>query len=144
MASKDFSDDTKDGGEIGSGHAMTVLYEIKMNDDRDDESTSLRYQNTDLSDIGAESGEWLTVSVRYKEPEEDESKLIYFPVGNECYTAAPNCDTLFAAYVAECGMILNESEYIGSLDMSDVSRQVSKLDLNDEYKEEFLELINNL
>ena len=144
MAAKDFNDDTKDGGEIGSGHAMTILYEIKMTGEEDDDSTSLRYQSTDLSDIGASSNEWMTVSVRYKEPEEDESKLIYFPVGSSCYTKAPNCDTLFAAYVAECGMIINDSEYIGNLKMKDVSKQVSKLDLNDEYKEEFLDLIRNI
>ncbi len=144
MAARDFSDDTKDGGEIGSGHAMTVLYEIKLNDDVTDGSSSLRYQNTDLTDIGASSNEWMTVSVRYKDPEEDESKLIYFPIGGECYTRTPNCDTLFAAYVAEAGMVINNSEYIGSLDMHDVSGQVASLDLDDEYKEEFLDLIRQI
>ena len=53
-------------------------------------------------------------------------------------------DTLFAAYVAECGMIINESEYVGKLDMGDVAKQVSKLSLDDEYKEEFLQLIKML
>ena len=69
MAAKDFSDDTKDGGEIGSGHAMTVMYEIKMNENRDENNTELRYQKTDLSRAGEDSNEWLTMSVRYKEPE---------------------------------------------------------------------------
>ena len=86
----------------------------------------------------------MTVSVRYKEPEEDESKLIYFPITNECYTKRPGCDTLFAAYVAASGMILNDSEYVGSMDLRDVSKQVAKLDLDDEYKEEFLDLIRQL
>ena len=144
MAAKDFSDDTKDGGEIGSGHAMTVMYEIKMNENRDENNTELRYQKTDLSRAGEDSNEWLTMSVRYKEPEADSSRLIYFPVGDECYTARPDCDTLFAAYVAECGMILNGSEYTGSMCMKDVSRQISGLDLDDEYKEEFAELIRHL
>ncbi|MCR5236304.1 MAG: VWA domain-containing protein [Lachnospiraceae bacterium] len=144
MSAQDFSDDTKDGGEIGSGHAMTALYEVKLNETGKDGNTSLRYQNTDLSEIGEKSDEWMTVSVRYKEPEEDESKLIYFPVGSECYTARPNCDTLFAAYVAECGMIINNSEYVGTLDLRDVSEQVAGLELDDEYKEEFLELIRTI
>ncbi|MBO4374825.1 MAG: VWA domain-containing protein [Lachnospiraceae bacterium] len=145
MASRDFNDDSKDGGEIGSGHAMTVMYEIKMNDsDEKDDGISLRYQDNRLSDDGLRSGEWMTVSVRYKEPEADESKLIYFPVSSGCYTKNPNRDTLFAAYVAECGMIINDSEYTGNLDMRDVSKQVSRLDLNDEYKEEFLDLIRQL
>jgi Ca-activated chloride channel family protein len=86
----------------------------------------------------------MTVSVRYKEPEEDESKLIYFPIRNECYTRTPNCDTLFAAYVAECGMILNDSDYIGDMSIKDVRKQMSKLDLDDVYKEEFIELIEQL
>ena len=144
MAAKDFSDDTKDGGEIGSGHEVTVMYEIKLNDNEDDSSAGLRYQNTDLSEIGETSDEWLTVSVRYKEPEEDESKLIYFPVGSECYTGRPDCDTLFAAYVAECGMVINKSGYIGDLSMEDVSSQVSRLELDDEYKQEFLDLIKQI
>ena len=143
MAAKDFNDDEKDGGEIGSGHAMTVMYEIKLNDGRDD-GIKYRYQDNDLSEKGKFSDEWMTVSVRYKEPEEDTSKLISFPISKQCYTKAPNCDTLFAAYVAECGMILNESEYTGSLEMSDVAKQISKLSLDDEYKEEFLEMISSL
>ena len=146
MASKDFNDDTKDGGEIGSGHAMTVMYEIKLADEDDDnsEEPELKYQKADLTRYGNGTDEWMTVSVRYKEPEEDESKLISFPISKECYTRNPNCDTLFAAYVAECGMILNESEYIGRLDMGDVVKQVGKLNLDDEYKEEFLQLIKQL
>ena len=144
MAAKDFNDDTKDGGEIGSGHAMTVLYEIKLNDEDEDGVSPLRYQNTDLSNEGKYSDEWMTVSVRYKEPDEDESMLASFPISKECYTKTPNCDTLFAAYVAECGMILNESEYTGKLDMDDVAKQVGKLSLDDEYKEEFLQLIKML
>ena len=147
MAAKDFNDDEKDGGEIGSGHAMTVMYEIKLNEDYDNaekDSTSLRYQNTDLSETGRTADEWLNVSVRYKEPDEDESKLIYFPVGSACYTGNPGSDTLFAACVAECGMIINDSDYIGRMKMKDVCRQAAKLDLDDEYKAEFVELIRNL
>ncbi|MCR5651776.1 MAG: VWA domain-containing protein [Lachnospiraceae bacterium] len=146
MAAKDFNDDTKDGGEIGSGHAMTVMYEIRLNDEskKTDEDIALRYQETDLSEEGLKSDEWMTVSVRYKEPDEDESKLIYFPVSSRCYTKNPDCDTLFAASVAECGMILNDSEYIGNVSLRDVSKQVSKLALDDEYKEEFADLIREL
>ncbi len=144
MAAHDFNDDTKDGGEIGSGHEMTVMYEIRLNDGEDDGVSPLRYQNADLTNEGIRSGEWMMVSVRYKEPEEDESKLICFPITDECYTRRPSCDTLFAAYVAECGMILNDSEYVGDADIRDVTKQVAALDLNDEYKEEFLDLIRQL
>ena len=38
----------------------------------------------------------------------------------------------------------NNSEYTGNLSVADVSRQVSSLKLDDEYKEEFLQLIRQL
>ena len=143
MSAKDFNDDTKDGGEIGSGHEVTVMYEIKLNDYRNSDDV-LRYQKTKLSDIGEDSNEWMLVSVRYKEPEEDESKLMTFPISKDCYTSSPDYDTLFAAYVAECGMILNGSDYTGNMTIDKVSGQLAKLDLDDEYKEEFAQLINQL
>ena len=143
MGAKDFNDDTKDGGEIGSGHTMTVMYEIELAGAADDESP-LRYQEAKLSDLGSKTDEWMTLSVRYKLPQEEISKLMVFPISKKCYTDRPNDDTLFAAYVAECGMILNDSEYVGDKDLRDVSRKLSKLDLNDEYKEEFAELIELL
>ena len=143
MSAKDFNDDTKDGGEIGSGHEVTVMYEIKLNDYRNSDD-ELRYQKTKLSDIGEDSNEWMLVSVRYKEPEEDESKLMTFPISKDCYTSSPDYDTLFAAYVAECGMILNGSDYTGNMTIDKVSGQLAKLDLDDEYKEEFAQLINQL
>ena len=143
MAARDFDDDTKDGGEIGSGHEVTVMYEIKLNDGYNS-GKKLRYQDEKLSELGAESDEWMMVSVRYKEPDEDSSKLMTFPISKECYTHRPDCDTLFAAYVAECGMILNDSDYTGSISIEKVSKQIASLDLNDEYKEEFAQLIRQL
>lgn len=144
MAAKDFDDDTKDGGEIGSGHEVTVMYEIKLNDRYEDGDRKLRYQDTDLSDIAKDSDEWMMVSVRYKEPEDEKSQLMTFPISKECYTMHPNCDTLFAAYVAECGMILNDSEYVDDMRMKNVAKQLSKLALDDEYKEEFVQLVKQL
>ena len=41
-------------------------------------------------------------------------------------------------------MILNGSDQIGSLNMRDVTKQLSGLDLDDEYREEFAELIRHL
>ena len=144
MAAKDFNDDTKDGGEVGSGHTMTVMYEIKLNDTREDNKEGLRYQDAELSELAKDSDEWMMVSVRYKDPEADDSRLMTFPISKQCYTNRPDCDTLFAAYVAECGMILNHSEYIDDLDMRDVAKQVGRLTLSDEYKEEFAQLIDQL
>ncbi|MBP9996791.1 MAG: VWA domain-containing protein [Lachnospiraceae bacterium] len=144
MAASDFDDDTKDGGEMGSGHAITVMYEIKLNDGKDDEK-KLRYQDNTLSNLATSSGEWMMVSVRYKEPEADESKLETYPISEECYTKKPSCDTLFATYVAETSMLLNNSNYMDNIDLYDIIDNLEDLDIeDDEYKSEFVDLLRSL
>lgn len=146
MAAKDFNDDSKDGGEIGSGHTITVMYEIELNDrDKDeDDGVKLRYQKNNLTNLAVESGEWMMVSVRYKNPDEDESNLLTFPISKECYTKNPSCDTLFAASVAELSMILNHSGDDKYMSLDAVADRLADLDLDDEYKQEFAELVNML
>ena len=45
MAAEDFNDDKKDGGEIGSGHRVTVLYEIVTTDSPMEIGGDLKYQD---------------------------------------------------------------------------------------------------
>ncbi len=144
MAASDFHDDEKDGGEIGSGHTVTILYEVRLHEKSADDPTSLRYQKATLSDIATTSNEWMTLSIRYKQPAGEKSELLTYPISKECYTKTPTGDTLFAAYVAECGMILNRSPHIGKLSITDVVKQVSKLNLRNEYQKEFADLIEML
>lgn len=146
MAAQDFNDDTKDGGEIGAGHTVTVMYEVELNDGEENESgeSNLRYQSNSLTNLAVESGEWMTVSIRYKDPDEDTSKLLSYPVSKECYTKKPSCDTLFATYVAELAMILNNSEYADRIDLDDIIDGLNDIELDDEYKAEFLDLVEML
>jgi len=62
MAARDFNDDRKDGGEMGAGHTVTVLYEVVP---------VPRGGGAAVNDR-----DWLTVKARYKEPEGDRSALI--------------------------------------------------------------------
>jgi Ca-activated chloride channel family protein len=83
LAHADFNDDTKDAGEIGAGHNVTAIYEIvpagsgkaptKKVDD-------LKYQGGGSLSAAADSGELMTLKVRYKEPEGGASKLLSFSV----------------------------------------------------------------
>lgn len=82
---QDFEDDTKDAGDVGANQQVTALYELILNDskaDSDDSKRTLKYQDDveypapekiDEKDLDKEL---LTVSVRYKEKDENESKLI--------------------------------------------------------------------
>ena len=57
MAAEDFADDTKDGGEVGSGQTVTVLYEVVTNDSAYKiPETDSRYKDSD-TDNDANSSE---------------------------------------------------------------------------------------
>lgn len=122
---EDFEDDTKDAGEIGAGHRVTVLYEL-----------ILKEPITDLS-----KEEWLTLSIRYKKPAEDTSNLLRYPVSYEDYQSSPDDDFVFAAAVAEFGLLASDSAYAGDASLKHVRSALKGITLDDEYKEEFYELV---
>ena len=144
MSIEDFENDKKDAGEIGAGHSVTVLYEIVPADDNSKSESGLKYQTSTLTKEALESDEWLTLSVRYKEPEGFISKLLEYNIGSTSYTDNPSDDFLFCASVAEYAMLLRKSEYIGDGSWDHVSKTLSKINLNDEYKENFYETVKEI
>jgi len=145
MAAEDFADDGKDGGEIGSGHRMTALYEIvPAGSDFDFGEAGSRYQQT--AETGGGSEEWLTVAIRAKEPEGTESRLYEYPVGQEQVTETPSENLRFAAAVAEAGMIIRNSEWKGTATWDTALELVRNCGnvTGDAYKEEFLYLLTLL
>ena len=143
MAAEDFANDERDGGEIGSGHRMTVLYEIVPADsDFEFGEAESRYQNT----RPANSADWLTVSIRAKDPEGTESRLYEYPVNAEAASDTMSGNLRFAAGVAEAGMILRESEWKGSATWEQALELVRGCEdvTGDAYKEEFVYLLTLL
>ena len=88
--------------------------------------------------------EWLTISIRYKEPEGSESKLLEYPVDYASYTKEPGDDFLFAAAVAEFGLVARDSAYKSDASLKHVENVLKSVDLDDEYKEEFGNLVRAL
>lgn len=142
LSAEDFSDDTKDAGEIGAGHTVTALYEVVMNDSPMElTSGDLKYRDTEND--GTENGELLTVSLRYKEPDKDTSKLLEYPVTDTAYTAEMPENLRFASAVAEFGMVLRDSEYKGNSSRTTILSLLEGCDIaNDPYKMELVELVN--
>lgn len=145
MAAEDFADDTKDGGEVGSGQTVTVLYEVVTTDSAYEipEVTS-KYGNNDVE--GTDSDELLTVSIRYKEPDEDVSKLLTYPVGKDSITDTMDEDTSWAAGVAQFGMLLRDSDYKGTSDYDEIRdrlKNTSKV-MTDDFRAEFLYMIDEV
>jgi len=144
MADEDFDNDKKDAGEIGAGNNVTVLYEIVLNDEAAGSDRKLKYQDSTLSKRATASDELLTVSIRYKEPDENKSRLLEYPIGNEAYNENPSADFEFAGAVAEFGMILRNSEYVADGSLRHVMNTLNEIRLNDEYKQEFAELVETV
>ena len=140
MAAEDFANDAKDGGEIGSGHRMTALYEIvPAGSDFDFGGTGSRYGGA--AETG-ETGEMLTIAIRAKEPEGSESRLYEFPVRADSLTETLSDNLKFAAAVAETGMLLRGSEWKGTATWESVLGLLRDCGAvsGDVYKEEFLYL----
>ncbi|MBQ6887719.1 MAG: VWA domain-containing protein [Lachnospiraceae bacterium] len=138
---QDFEDDTKDAGEIGAGHTVTALYEIVPTVEGDEVESDLKYSET----VTNGSNEWLTVSIRYKEPEGEESILLEYPVDESSYTENPSDDWKFAAAAAEFGLVVTDSDFQGAASLEHVKDVLKELDIEeDEYKEEFYDLVKKL
>jgi Ca-activated chloride channel family protein len=115
LKNEDFNNDKKDAGEIGSGHAVTALYEIIPIGVESEffKIDELKYQTTQINASAKQSDELMTIKFRYKKPDEDASRLIVHPLtdGN---TPLENTSENFrwSASVAGFGMLLRESEYV--------------------------------
>lgn len=139
LNNEDFDNDAKDAGELGAGATVTVLYEIVPA--TGDEKSSLKYQN--VTSTG--SDELMTVKIRYKLPDGDESILSEYPVSSEI-NSEPGQDFNFVAAVAELGMILNDSEFKGISNYDTVIELARKGIGEDKFgiRNEFVQLVDLL
>jgi len=128
MAASDFQDDTKDGGELGSGHNVTAFYEIIPHKatDKNSPQSQLKYQTSDLSPGESLKAELMTVKLRYKEPHGIESREISKPVSFSVQDKASPAFQ-FAASVVEMGLVLRRSKLGGSASLYRVQEQLENL-----------------
>jgi Ca-activated chloride channel homolog len=124
LAKQDFNDDSKDAGEVGSGHAVTALYEVipasvgfhqrpRVDPNRYSKK-GVKKEPARIEPIEAASDELLFVKVRYKLPAGDKSTRLSLPVKDaEREFKSASADFRFAASVAAFGMILRRSAHRG-------------------------------
>jgi Ca-activated chloride channel family protein len=146
---EDFNDDTKDAGEMGSGHMVTALYEIvpSGSGERGPSIDPLKYQSNRRIQEEDLSNELLTIKVRYKKPDGSTSMLLEKPVKNYAEEIEDVSDNLkFAAAVAEFGMILRESEFKGTSTLEGAAKlaRASKGEDEDGYRGEMIRLIETV
>mgnify|MGYP003294093136 CR=1 FL=1 len=129
MNNEDFENDTKDAGDLGSGHSVTVCYEIVLSD------TALEASSSET---------FIDLSIRYKDPNEFKSQLEEASFGIDAYTTTPNDNFKFISCVIETSMIIHNSQYMNKITLSNVIEQLQEITLNDEYKMQFKSLVEKL
>ena len=142
LAAKDFNDDKKDAGEIGSGHTMTAFYEIVPagSDEKIADVDPLKYQKRTESG----RGEVCTVKLRWKKPDGDTSMLKEIPISEAQITSkTPSEDFRFASAVAEFALLASDSKFKGDASFDrilDRARHAKGEDLEG-YRAEFIRLV---
>ncbi len=140
---EDFNNDRIDAGEIGAGHTVTALYELTLVDSSARLVDPLRYGN-ETDRVGHDS-ELAFVRLRYKAPDENDSRLIEQPVHRDevLETDDASEDLRFVAAVAAFGQLLRGGTYLEDFDFSDVSELAGSARLRDPYgyRGEFIALV---
>ncbi|MBO5716366.1 MAG: von Willebrand factor type A domain-containing protein [Clostridia bacterium] len=130
LTQEEFEDSNTDAGELGSGHTVTVVYEIVLTNKEFVEGENLadvkiKYKPTENVGSDAATEQELTLAV-----------------GTESYHAEPTETDAFVAAVVEFALVLRDSEYKGTASLSGLIERLNALDLaNDEFKQEFKELV---
>ncbi|MCH2031987.1 MAG: von Willebrand factor type A domain-containing protein [Tenacibaculum sp.] len=138
---EDFIDDTKDAGELGSGHSVTALYEVipvGVDSKYLNKIHDLKYTNKKNNSY---KDELLTVKFRYKKPDGKKSVEMERVVKDK--TAKPTSDMNFASSVALFGMYLRKSQFMNDANLEDVIKLAEKGRGKDKdgYRGEFVRLV---
>ncbi len=146
MAARDFNDDKKDAGELGSGHTVTALYEVIPAGGSVPSGGGLKYQTPAATGGQAKThaapGELLTVKLRYKEPDGETSKLLEKVLKDaDPSVSSMSGDFKFAAAVASFGMLLRGSKNAGNATYRSVLELAEANAGDDDRRREFVTLV---
>ena len=124
VSDSDFENDAVDGGEVGAGQQVTILYEIVKPDGTQEEGRPLKYQDAGPLFEEAFSGELLTLSINYKEPDSDESVTESVAVKETGSEASE--DMNLAISLAELSMMIHDDDAVEDITMDDVKEYAGK------------------
>ncbi len=142
LRNQDFTNDSIDAGEIGAGHTVTALYEIVPANGQI-VSHDLKYSSLTTKNNAKAGNEVMTVSLRYKKPGTETSRLISQTVTKDELSSTLSDNMKWLSAVASFGMILRESEFKGSASLAQVKAMSSLVSAKfmDDSKKEFLQLV---
>lgn len=140
---EDFLDDSKDAGEMGAGHTVTIMYEIIPTGSGSQyvrPVNPLRYQMPEATDPTLELA---TIKFRYKRPAGNVSSEITHIITNR--TVLPGENTRFSSAVAMFGMLLTNSKFKGTSNYQTVIQTATNArgTDNEGYRSEFVRLVQS-
>lgn len=152
LANEDFDNDAKDAGDLGAGHKVTALYEITLSKTTKQptgtgstsDQTDYKYQTHTVDKNAYNSGELMTLKMRYKEPDGNTSKLLEKVLYNQPVAFASTSENFrFACAVTEFGMLLRASEFAGTSSISNVITLATGAQGADTfgYRKDFIKLV---
>ena len=130
LTEEEFNDSNTDAGELGSGHTVTVVYEIVTTDKAFTEGENIaevviRYKPTE--NVGADAQTEQQISLN---------------VSTEAYHSAMTENDKFVSSVVEFALILRDSSYKANSNIDSLIARLSELDLSsDEFKTDFKNLV---
>ncbi|HAN32793.1 MAG TPA: VWA domain-containing protein, partial [Myxococcales bacterium] len=143
LAARDFKDDKKDAGELGSGHHVTALYELVPT--QTGPVSELRYQKTKVT-AAADAGELMFVKLRWKQPKDKRSTLRSFPIADlPSQLKESSSDQRFALAVTLFGMKLRGSKEAKSVSWQQMMTMAQQALGEDRggYRKAFIKLIGH-
>jgi Ca-activated chloride channel family protein len=146
LEDRDFNDDKKDAGDLGSGHTVTALYEVipaGIKSSFAGAVDDLKYQENKKIKTSGDNKEMLTVKLRYKDPDGHSSKLIQEAVIDRAEPFENTSSNFrFAASVAEFGMLLRQSDFKQKASFDHVIQTATRAMGADKegYRSEFIKL----
>jgi Ca-activated chloride channel family protein len=143
LKAEDFKDDARDAGDMGSGHTVTAFYEVVPVGVSISlpEPDGLKYQEVKPKENATR--EWLTVRMRYKEPEGAVSRELSSALPEGAGADPMSEDFRFAAAVVEFGQLLRDSPYKGSASLTTVLERAERSATFDPngHRAEFIQLV---
>ena len=141
LRNKDFANDKVDAGDIGAGHTVTAFYELTPPG-----TDNLKYHAALTKP--AVTDEWLTVKLRHKHPDGEESRHIEFSLtGDPLAFDKTDADFQFAAAAALFGMKLRQMDEVKDIawdKVLDLAKSGLAADDATEDRAEFVELVKKL
>ena len=144
---EDFNNDAVDAGDVGSGHAVTAIYEITPVGSASRMIDASRYAKPEAatSTSGGTRNEFGFLRIRYKLPTQNTSQLMETPISIDSGKVPADIrrDVDFSTAVAGFAQLLRGGQFTGSLGYDDVIKQALAARGEDPYgyRNEFVQMV---